>query len=311
MSVEKLIVRVKNSFNVHVEQHIFHSGRDSVILVNGALATTASFGQTIKYMGERYNVICFDLPYAGQSRQHNSGSFLLTKDDEVNILLELIHRFEPKFLYSVSWGGLAALLALSQEATSIYCAAIGSFSPFLNEAMIEYVTTARNFLAAGENVQAAQLLNDTVGRHLPRMLKLFNYRYLISLPKEEQEQVAFHVEQILALKPETYLDKLSNIPCRVKFINGELDEHTTVHDIRQIARYVKYAQFAAIRDTGHFLELEGRAQAAAIREEILEFFDGAERVAEPPSRATQASKLIAAAQEQTFAHAGLNAQFGG
>jgi rhamnosyltransferase subunit A len=287
-----------------VERHVFGAERRSVILVNGALATTASFGQTIKYLGERYNVICFDLPYAGQSKQHNRAGFLLTKEDEVEILLHLIQHFEPKYLYSVSWGGLASLLALARQPASIERAVIGSFSPFLNDAMIAYVTQARDLLKIGENLQAAQLLNDTVGKHLPRILKLLNYRYLTSLPKEEQSQVAFHVEQILALRPETYLGKLAYIRCRVKFINGELDEYTTAQEIRILAHYVMHAQFTTVPNTGHFLELEGRAQAASMREAILDFFG----VDQELDRSREPLPSVPVAQ--TFAPS-LNLDFGG
>ena len=305
MSVEKEIFRLHNSLNVQVERHVFDTGRKSVILVNGALATTASFGQTIKYLGERYNVICFDLPYAGQSKQHNRAGFLLTKEDEVEILLRLIQHFEPKYLYSVSWGGLASLLALARQPASVERAVIGSFSPFLNDAMLAYVTRARNLLGAGENLQAAQLLNDTVGKHLPRILKLLNFRYLTSLPKEEQSQVAFHVNQILALRPETYLDKLASIRCRVKFINGELDEYTTSEDIRTLARYVMHAHFATVPNTGHFLELEGRTQAAYMREAILDFF-AVDQKFERSRLEGRSSTPVA----QTFAPS-LNTDFGG
>jgi rhamnosyltransferase subunit A len=279
MSVEKLVVRVTKQLKVYVEMHRFHANGDSVILVNGALATTASFGQTVKYMGERYNVICFDLPYAGQSRQHNRESFVLTKDDEIDILLHVIRLLEPTCLYSVSWGGLAALMALARERTSIARAVIGSFSPHLNAAMLDYVGSARDFLAAGNHIAAAQLLNDTVGAHLPRIVKLLNYRYLTALGAEYLEQIRFHTEQILSLDSGDWLDKLSAIDCRLKFINGELDQHTSSRDIRQIAPYVRHAQFATIPGTGHFLELEGREQAAAVREEILPFFDDEKPVA--------------------------------
>ncbi|WP_205962513.1 alpha/beta fold hydrolase [Paraburkholderia phosphatilytica] len=281
MSVEKLVVRVTKQLKVHVEMHRFHRDAASVILVNGALATTASFGQTVKYMGERYNVICFDLPYAGQSRQHNREPFVLTKDDEIDILLDVARLLEPKFMYSVSWGGLAALLALARERTSIERAVIGSFSPHLNVAMLDYVGSARDFLAAGNHMAAAQLLNDTVGAHLPRIVKLMNYRYLTALGAEYHEQILFHTEQILALDPRDWLDKLAAIDCRVKFINGDLDQHTSARDIRQIAPYVRHAQFATVPGTGHFLELEGREQAAAVRGEILSFFGELESVAKP------------------------------
>jgi rhamnosyltransferase subunit A len=119
MPIEKQIVSLPMGLKVYVEHHVFDPTFETVILVNGALATTASFGQTIRYLGERLNAICFDLPYAGQSRQHNICDFLLTKDDEVAILLDLAERFRPSYLISVSWGGVASLFALTRGCSSI------------------------------------------------------------------------------------------------------------------------------------------------------------------------------------------------
>jgi rhamnosyltransferase subunit A len=301
MPVQTAIVRLANSLHVHVERHIFHSDRDSVILINGALATTASFGQTIRYMSERYNVLCFDLPYAGQSRPHNKQSILLNIDDEVDILLELIFRFKPGYLCSVSWGGMAALLALSRGASSIRRATICSFSMYLNDAMVLYMRTARDFLLRGENKAAANLLNDTVGHNLPRIVKLLNYRYLASLPKEVQVQVLLHIDNLLALQADAHLPQLANIRCQVKFINGLLDKHTPPQEIRLMAQYVKDAQFAAIPNAGHFLDLEGRLQAAAVRDEILGFYDAPAQAAPP---------LVVASTPQGQAYAPASASSG-
>ncbi|CDU31387.1 putative fatty acid biosynthetic protein [Burkholderia pseudomallei] len=265
MPIEKQVVALPSGLKVHVERHVFDPAFETVILVNGALATTASFGQTIRYLGERVNAVCFDLPYAGQSRQHNPGEYILTKDDEVEILLHLAERFEPSLLLSVSWGGVASLFALARGCASVRRAVIASFSPFLNDAMTDYVTRARDHIAAGENLKAAQLLNDTVGRYLPRIMKLYNYRYLTKLPRNEQDQVAFHVDQILAMQPEQYLPEFRQIGCAVKFINGELDEYTTASDVRRLAAYVRRAEFATIRQAGHFLDLEGRQQQEQVR----------------------------------------------
>jgi rhamnosyltransferase subunit A len=274
MHIEKLLVPLPAGLKVHVERHVFDPAFESVILINGALATTASFGQTIKYLGERYNAICFDLPYAGQSKAHNVCDFVLSKDDEVDILLHLIGVFEPSFLLSVSWGGVASLLALARARTSVKRAAIASFSPLLNDAMTSYVTSARDHIAAGENLKAAQLLNDTVGKHLPRIMKLYNYRYLSTLPREELKQVAFHVDQILAIRPEQYLHEFRNIDCGLRFINGELDEYTTPADARSLGAHLSRAEFVTIEQAGHFLDLEGRPALRQVRSAILDFFDG-------------------------------------
>ena len=180
---------------------------------------------------------------------------------------------------SVSWGGVASLFALARGCPSVRRAAICSFSPFLNDAMVDYVTRARDHIAAGENLKAAQLLNDTVGRYLPRIMKLYNYRYLTRLPRDEQDQVAFHVDQILSLQPERYLSEFSNIGCELLFLNGERDEYTTPADVRQLGAHVPRARFATVPDAGHFLDIEGRAQREYTRSALLDFFCGGSQLA--------------------------------
>ncbi|WZV79442.1 alpha/beta hydrolase [Burkholderia pseudomallei] len=276
-----------------VERHVFDPAFETVILVNGALATTASFGQTIRYLGERVNAVCFDLPYAGQSRQRNPGEYILTKDDEVEILLHLAEQFEPSLLLSVSWGGVASLFALARGCASVRRAVIASFSPFLNDAMTDYVTRARDHIAAGENLKAAQLLNDTVGRYLPRIMKLYNYRYLTKLPRERAGSGGVPRRPDHWRAAGQYLPEFRQIGCAVKFINGELDEYTTASDVRRLAAYVRRAEFATIRQAGHFLDLEGRQQQEQVRAAVLGFFAD-----------ERASAARDAAQDETLAPLG-------
>jgi rhamnosyltransferase subunit A len=158
--------------------------------------------------------------------------------------------------------------------------------------MTDYVTRARDHIAAGENLQAAQLLNDTVGRFLPRIMKLYNYRYLTRLPRKEQDQVAFHVDQILAIRPEQYLNEFRNIASALRFINGELDEYTTVADVRSLADYVPGAEFTTIPQAGHFLDLEGRQQQEHVRAAILGFFDAVAQPEEPENGDQSLSPML-------------------
>jgi rhamnosyltransferase subunit A len=103
-------------------------------------------------------------------------------------------------------------------------------------------------------------------------MKLYNYRYLSTLPRQEQEQVAFHVDQILAIRPEQYLHEFRNIHCDLKFLNGELDEYTTPADVRTLAAHLARAEFATIEQAGHFLDLEGRHPLRQVRTAIFDFF---------------------------------------
>ena len=269
MQPEALVVSVPGGFKVYVEHYRVDDSFETVILVNGALATTTSFSQTVRYLKERFNVVLYDLPYAGQSKQHNHNSALLTKDDEVDILSFLIGRFEPSHLVSVSWGGVAALLALARSPRSIKRAVIASFSPKLNAAMLDYLDKGQLYLETNDQAGAAALLNSTVGKYLPRLLKLYNHRYLSNLAQHEYAQIAFHMQQIRQLDAQRYVNRFTSIRIPVLFMNGELDEYTTARDIHQLSQYIRNASFVTIAGAGHFLDLENKRSWAAVRDQMV------------------------------------------
>jgi pimeloyl-ACP methyl ester carboxylesterase len=244
---------------------------DNVILVNGALATTKSFRQVARSLCDDFNMLMYDLPYSGMSRPHNDSVGVLTKDDEAQILTDLIARYDVRHVCSMSWGGVANLLALSTRPKSVRNAIVASFSPRMNPAMREYVEGASRFLAADQVDQAADLLNRTVGRYLPRLLKLANHKHIVGLEKSELAQVHFHVRQLLALDVDAYLDKLSSIDVPVLFLNGREDAYTTEADVREFQTRIRDCHFASIPDAGHFLELEGRTIGERVRQVSLTF----------------------------------------
>ncbi len=140
-------------YKVYAETYWKGSDAKTILLVNGALSTTGSFGQTVKYLQPHYNLVLFDLPFSGQSRAHNPDDMIVSKEDEVDILLQLIDLYQVNHLLSVSWGGVSALLALSACPPSVEKAIISSFSPVLNEAMLDYIDNAQVYLAAREKPQ--------------------------------------------------------------------------------------------------------------------------------------------------------------
>lgn len=274
-----------HGFNVYVERHGTDANRPTVLLVNGALSTTTSFRQTTRYLSEHFNVVLYDLPYAGQSRKHNGQLGLLTKDDEVNILCTLLDRYQAKHLMSMSWGGVAALLALSRRPASVRSAAIGSFSPTMNSAMLTYVLGAKAHLEAKNYVAGSELLNNTVGKYLPRLLKLYNRHFLSTLEVSEYAQAFFHIEQIVGLDVQRYVDRLRQIDVPVAFVNGELDEYTSPADVRSLRQCVARSSFVSIPGAGHFLELENKVAAARVRDEVFAFLG----VARPTAAASVVS----------------------
>ncbi|VDZ62156.1 Alpha/beta hydrolase family [Serratia odorifera] len=119
MKPETEIVRV-GEWQVYVERYIYPGVTESVICVNGALSTTLAFRNCVKNFKNRVNVILFDLPFIGKSRPHNRLSRPLPKSEEVG---DLAHpesnNISHRIFFSVSWGGLAALMALSARPSSI------------------------------------------------------------------------------------------------------------------------------------------------------------------------------------------------
>jgi rhamnosyltransferase subunit A len=271
MTLETGVISVFGKYSIYFEYHKNDGAAKTAVMVNGALATTTSFSQTMRNLKDQANIVLFDLPFSGRSREHNSSNGVLTKDDEVEILLHLIERFNVNYLISASWGGVSSLLSLARRPPTMEKAVILSFSPIINNAMYDYMVDARRFLCEQNLPGAAQLINSTVGKYLPRLLKAHNHRYLLSMIQGNEEQIMFHIDQIFQLDQSRYVDGFAAIKVPVLFINGALDEYTTTQDARALAQFIKYSQFAVIPEAGHFLDLES-TQARRTAGEIMRSF---------------------------------------
>jgi rhamnosyltransferase subunit A len=137
--------------------------------------------------------------------------------------------------------------------------------------MYNYMVNARRFLCEQDVPSGAQLLNSTVGKYLPRLLKAHNYEYLLSMVQGNEEQIMFHIDQIFELDQSQYIDRFAAIDVPVLFMNGALDEYTTTEDVRSLAEHIRYSQFAVIPEAGHFLDLESTQARRATGEVMKEF----------------------------------------
>jgi len=250
------VVDIHRTFKVHTEFYANPSARKTIILINGSLATTAAFAQTIKYLQPQFNVVLYDQPYAGQSKPHNSHSRPISKEDEAAILLELIEQFQVDYLLSFSWGGVAAMLALAQRPPRIEKAVITSFSPLLNAPMLDYLEKGMTYLQAIDGENVGQLVNSTIGKYLPSLFKRYNQRHISSLDSHEYLQMHAHINQVVHMDNHCQMDCLAAIDIPLLFINGEHDEYTSPDDVRLFAEYLSDCQFATIDNAGHFLDME-------------------------------------------------------
>ncbi|PHN32973.1 alpha/beta fold hydrolase [Pseudomonas sp. ICMP 460] len=269
-----VIQKLFKHYNVYTEQLGNDPTRNTVLMVNGALSTTRSFARTSKCLAQHFNVLLFDLPFSGYSREHNTDLDLVTKDDEVQILRALVERFQVNHLVSASWGGISTLLTLAHNPPSIQSSVVMALAPNLNQAMLDYVERVRVLIEADDKSAVGDLLNETVGKYLSPRLKRNNHRHLSSMATNEYCQARFHIQQVLGLGDGNYLPALTQIETPVHFLNGTLDEYTPAADAQLFKHYVGRSSFASAEHTGHLLDLESREAALAVHRALLDFLVG-------------------------------------
>jgi pimeloyl-ACP methyl ester carboxylesterase len=271
MRPEIAVLDLQGQYRVYTEFYRAEAAAKTIILVNGSLATTASFAQTVRNLHPQFNVVLYDQPYAGKSKPHNANERSLSKEEESHILLALIDHFAAEQVMSFSWGGACALLALSQRPRTIERAVISSFSPIVNVHMRDYLTRGADHLGRYERYEVGSLINETIGKHLPSLFKRFNYKHVSSLANHEYAQMHFHVSEVLESNLGGALEASSAINVPVMFMNGEWDEYTTPTDARIFGEHIKQAQFTMIQSTGHFLDMEHKAACRDSRQALIDF----------------------------------------
>ncbi|MEB0075609.1 alpha/beta hydrolase [Pseudomonas sp. CCI3.2] len=271
MSPEIAVLDLQGQFRVYTEFYRADAAEKTIILVNGSMATTASFAQTARNLYPQFNVVLYDQPYAGKSKAHNLHRKPLTKELEGQILLELIDHFAAEHVLSFSWGGAATLVALSHRPRRIEKAVISSFSPVVNDHMRDYLERCVMHLGAFDRHEVGHLVNNTIGKHLPSLFKRFNYRHVSSLDIHEYVQMHFHISEVLSIDQLCYLNAAQNIDVPVLFLNGEWDEYTAAEDSRLFGEHVANCQFTTLQSTGHFLDMEHKTACSDSQKALLNF----------------------------------------
>lgn len=280
MRPEIAVLDIQGQFRVYTEFYRADAAEKTIILVNGSMATTASFAQTVKNLHPQFNVVLYDQPYAGKSKPHNLHEKMLTKEIEGQILLELIDHFAAEHVLSFSWGGAAALVALAHRPRRIEKAVISSFSPVINEPMRDYLERGVDYLGSRDGDRVGNLVNSTIGKHLPSLFKRFNYRHVSSLAEHEYGQMHFHISEVLNSDRQCYLNAAKKIDIPLLFMNGEWDEYTAADDAKIFANHVQHSTFSTIQAAGHFLDMEHKAACRDSRHALLGFL----KPAQPESR---------------------------
>ncbi len=271
------ILKLRSGHFIHAEHFRCLNSRGTIVMVNGAFATIASLHHTIRYLSQNYDVIAFDLPFSGSSYSLNQHHCVLSKEQEVEILLEVFEHFKPDYSISMSWGGVSMLLALAQHPKYIRRAVIGSFAPSLSVPMRDYLQRTMRLLSKREYSSCADLFNNTLGRTLPRRFKVLNARHLKHFANSAHEQIEYHIQHILDLEPTVYRRTISKINIPLMFINGALDVYTPSEKLRDLEFPLTTTRYEVVQGAGHFLDMESKALCNQMKILISDFLLEEER----------------------------------
>jgi hypothetical protein len=88
-------------------------------------------------------------------------------------------------------------------------------------------------------MEAAVLMNETLGKYFLPLQKKINIRYLESMSEYEVNYTIAHIEQVLSLDIDAYARHLCAVEAEVLFVNGTLDRYTTVYEAEWFSRHIK------------------------------------------------------------------------
>lgn len=244
-----------------------------ILFVNGALATSKSYFWAKKELSN-CNLIFFNLPHFETDHKNFNLDRKISMDLEVRILIELIKKYRPDFLISMSWGGYSALQAMADEPEFIKRALVASFSGKITAKMRNFIIEQEKILSSGDIHEAIKHFNYTLGFYIHRTIKKLYVRYFSELGKNIHvvEHLIRHFRDLLKMEPEKYLEKFSNIKASVMFLNGKLDDYTPGEYAHNLAAVIPQSTVRIVDGASHFLILENQKTAREVKGIIRQFF---------------------------------------
>ena len=74
MRPETAIVEIHRKYRVYTEFYANKAANKTIILVNGSLATTTSFAQTVRYLQPHFKVVLYDHPARADPQGRRGGN---------------------------------------------------------------------------------------------------------------------------------------------------------------------------------------------------------------------------------------------
>jgi len=240
-----------------VPYRIYENEGPHIICLNGVQQSMAMWRTFILRYAPYYRIVLFDFPNQGKGKVV-SGPILVTLDEQVNILREVINATETNknvSICSASWGGIIAMAFAARYRNEVKQLCLASLGTKANDAMAETINKALQ-IDPQNRQKMADILIESFGQNLPESIKNKIVTQFHDMSPETLHAFYEHGLLMVSTKKIGNLINLSKIKAKTFLIYGENDTIIDLEDVRFLASQILHCEVRIVKGVGHFLHME-------------------------------------------------------
>lgn len=249
--------RVESRFDRFVVQLRVVGEGPTLVLVNGAQQTTASWRDFAERADGTLRLVTFDFPGVGRS-QIVSGDPYLSFEEQIAVVTHVIEQYgdDVVSLFGASWGGLIAAAAAARLGERVDRLLLGSFGVRPNAALVDLVEASRGMFAEGRSEEVGRMMTEVFGAGLPE-----EFKQRIALQFRVMDDVAIkallrHADFVTGIVDAGREIDFGAITAETLIVNGERDTIIDLSDLDAIVEVVPDCRAIVVPGAGHFLHQE-------------------------------------------------------
>lgn len=241
-----------------IPYRLFGQGSRILVCVNGAQQTMAAWRPVVNYFSKDYRLLLFDFPGQGRAKI-NSGSALVTLDEQVEVLLQVLTAQNPpgkSIVAGASWGGIVVAVFASRFPHLVDKIILASFGIRVNEKLVQAIKEGQRLNGTATGEQVAGVIIKYFGQHLNEAFKKKMYDQFKNIKKEHMENFHAHGQLLEATTHINEVVDLHSIKAQTLIINGEMDKVMDLDDVTLAAAQIANCVVKIVPGVGHFLHNE-------------------------------------------------------
>ena len=243
-----------------VPYRVYGTTGETIVCVNGAQQTMASWRSFVSCLKDTYRVIAFDFPGQGRG-EILSGLPEITLQEQLHILQEVINAASDSkqvHLAGASWGSIIAAMYAATYPERVKKAVMSGFGLTVNQKLFELIKKGKKLAEENKKEELAGYLISEIGTQLPDTLKNAIVRQFKNMKEEQLLSLYSHSDFVNRTKQVDSIINLKNIQAETLLIVGQNDTIVDKADVVRAAHIIPNCTFMVLENTGHFLHFENK-----------------------------------------------------